>query len=215
MSLRDEMNQEAVAHGAGSQGGDIFSFVTGNFKMRIMSKPVAIATHFFGKGVPSAVCVGMEKGCPHHNEGQDKPSVKFMAYALIRKEDGDQFKLAELPWSVVSRIADFQEDEDYAFDGYPMPYDIKVKVDKENPDPKQIYKTEASPNRGVITEEEQNMLDEAIKKITPEEFVAKRKEKQLAKNGPYKPEMTGNTGTSVGGGIEYPDEEIDPMDIPF
>lgn len=187
MSLRDDMRKDAEEYGM-SQSSNLFQFEkSGSYRLRILTNPVAIATHFFGKGQGSHVCYGMHKGCPFHDEGAPKdkdgnpksPSVKYMAY-VIDRSDG-RVKIGELPWSVISRFADFEEDEDFKFDSYPMPYDIKVKVDKENKDPKSIYKTDASPQKSELTPEEADAFMAGSKKITPAQFVEKRKEKELAK----------------------------------
>lgn len=181
------MQQGAKEHGAESTS-DLFQFdKSGQYRIRLLTKPVAIATHFFGPGQPSVVCVGVDKGCPFHgpeapkdDKGNEKrPSVKFMAY-VVDRSDG-KVKLGELPWSVIGRVADFEEDEEFQFDGYPMPYDIKIKVDKENKDPKSIYKAEASPKMEPISAEEGVELSDKISKTTPEQYVQKRKDKQLEK----------------------------------
>lgn len=187
MSIREQMKQDAEEHGMNT-GGDFLQFETGDYRLRILTKAEALATHFFGPGQPSHICYGSTKGCPFHGEGAPKDektgkersaSVKYMAYVLDRK-DG-KVKLAELPWSVLSRIADFEEDEDYKFDAYPMPYDVKIKVDKANKDPKSIYKTEASPKSEPVTEAERDLLMASMEKLTPADFVDKRKKNELNK----------------------------------
>ena len=53
-------------------------------------------------------------------------SSKFLCHVIDRK-DG-KIKLAELPYTIGTTIAGYQSDEDYKFDGFPMPYDIKVNA---------------------------------------------------------------------------------------
>lgn len=226
MSLKDDMQKDQEQYGAGKKG-DFFQFKkSGLYKIRILSKPVALATHFFGKGVPSSVCYGEDKGCPFH--GGDGPSVKFQTYVLDRA-DG-KVHLGEIPWSVLSAIADLETDEDYSFSGYPMPYDVKITVDKENTDPKQIYKLVPSPAKTELTAAEQAELDQKLSKMTVEVYVEKRKNDALQKHkddGTYEREMERrgkldaelkqameeNAGKEPA--IKYPDEEINPEDIPF
>lgn len=188
MSTRDVLNQTAEEHGMNS---GLFQFEkSGAYKLRLLTKPVALATHFFGRGQTSAICFGADKGCPFHGErapkdedgNEKRPSVKFVTY-LINRATG-KIQLGELPWSVISAIADFEEDEDYAFKEYPMPYDIKVTVDKENKDPKQIYKTLASPKQEALTGDEMVELKSALGKMTPEAYVDARKQKQMNKGKP-------------------------------
>lgn len=219
MSLKDEMKNGAEQYGAGSQS-DFFRFdKSGVYKIRILTKPIAIATHFFGKGVPSAVCYGKKEGCPHHKG--DKPTVKFVSY-LINRTTG-MVQLGELPWSVISVVAELEQDEDFKFENYPMPYDIKVTVDKENNDPKQIYKTLGSPKATPVTTEEDNQFQEKMSKLNPEEFVLKRKEKQLEKDkqsgtwiSPEQMDQEKQATVVDPETIEYPADDLpDPKDIPF
>lgn len=229
--LRDEIKRSSEESGIG-QNNNYFQFKTsGKWRLRILTNPVAMATHFFGQGKGASVCYGMEKGCPFHGEeapkddkgNEKRASLKFSCY-IIDREDG-KIKFAELPLSVVMRIADFEEDEDFKFNGYPMPYDIKVTFDKENKDPKSMYKTEASPKQEPITVEEENTLAESMSKLNPVDFVQKRKEKQLEEhknNGIWDKanEARANRLRSqkdVSGkdedGVEYPKEDLG--EIPF
>src|SRR6185436_12988590 len=154
MSLRDDMKKDQEQYGAGKKG-DFFRFEkSGVYKLRVLAKPIALATHFFGKGVPASVCYGQDKGCPFH--GGDGPSVKFQTYVLDRT-DG-KVRLGELPWTVVDALATYEEDPDYTFTEYPMPFDIKVTVDKENSDPKQIYKVMPSPKHETLSSDEMGEL---------------------------------------------------------
>ena len=225
MSLRDDMQKDAEQYGAGKKN-DFFKFdKSGVYRLRVLSKPLALATHFFGKGVPSNVCYGIDKGCPFHSG--DGPSVKFQTY-VIDRTDG-KVKLGEIPYSVLSVIADFEEDEDYAFSEYPMPYDVKVTVDKENNDPKQIYKTLASPKREPMTADEMGDLAGCLGKMPVEAYVEKRKQDQLQKHkddGTWDREQERRAKVakeleeSIAEGAknapkdDYP-EGVNPEDIPF
>jgi hypothetical protein len=235
-TLDEIMKDAAEEHGLGG-GTDFFHFSkSGDYKLRVLTQPVPMGTHFFGKGVKGSVCYGGPKGCPFHGiiptsetgEYYKNPTVKFNAYVLDRT-DG-KVKLGELPWSVVSVLSDLEKHEDWTFDGYPMPYDITVKYDKENKDPKQIYKTIASPKREPITTEVENELIEKTTKQTVEAYVESRKTKQMQEHKDKgiwlsedvraerqreflekaQVEPTGEVPT-----IEYPEETINPEDIPF
>ncbi len=205
MNFKDTINQEAREYGGGSQS-DKFEFENeGVYRMRILCMPKVLATHFFGKGNPSAICVGIEKGCPFHKENEvNKPSLKLVTYIIDRK-DG-KIKLAELPLSISYGLNDLKQDEDFLFDEFPMPYDVKITYDPNNPDPKAKYRLVGSPKREDLTDEEKQELEQALIKMTPEDYVAKRKEKQLTKIEvvPVK--------------APYPtaeEEEIDINDIPY
>lgn len=204
MSTRDILDEATKEYG-GSRGG-IFQFKkSGTYILRILTKPVALATHFFGAGQKSCTCFGKDRGCPFHTEKDKDPSVKFVTY-LINRADG-KITLGEIPWSVLNLIGDWEKDEDYSFDGYPMPYNIKVIVDKENADPKQIYKALPSPKRGDLTPEEQAELATLLEKQTPEQYVQKRKDAALAAHA------SDGLNQEVDDG--YPTENRNPEDIPF
>ena len=180
MNFKEMINQEAREYGGGGQS-DKFEFDReGVYRMRILCMPKVLATHFFGKGNPSTICVGIEKGCPFHKEDAvNKASLKLVTYIIDRKDS--KVKLAELPLSVSYSMDDLKNDEDFAFDEFPMPYDVKITYDPNNPDPKAKYRMVGSPKREELTDEETQELEQALTKMTPEDYVAKRKEKQLTK----------------------------------
>jgi hypothetical protein len=175
-SFMDSIKEESKRYGGGSGNSDFFQFEKGVNKMRILVQPAVIAFHFFGEGQKPDVCVGIDEGCPHHKDGDKKPAIKLATYIIDRK-DG-RVKLAELPLSISYSLNDLQEDSDFAFDVFPMPYDVKITSDPDNTDPKAKYRLVASPQREDITTEEENLLKEAMAKMTPEKYVEIRKNKQ-------------------------------------
>lgn len=236
-TTEDVLKQANEEYGGGSSG--FFKFEkSGVYKLRLLTKPVAMATHFFGKGQGSHICYGEDKGCPFHGEnapkddkgGEKKPSVKFVMY-VADYSDGGKVKLGEIPYSVLGAVADLEKDEDFKFDGYPMPYDIKVTFDKENKDPKQMYKTLGAPTRSEISDEMRNILLDKVTSNSPEQFVQKRKDSELEKqkaDGTWQAEQDRRqkrrdeiASMRVEGGgkpidvIEYPENDINPEDIPF
>ena len=198
MSLQDDIQKEAEQYGVKpSESGDYFKFEKGVNKLRILNKPAILAMHFFGKGEKAVVCIGIQEGCPYHKEDDQKASIKLVTYVIDRKDD--KIKLAELPLTVGYSLDNYMEDEDYAFDEFPMPYDVKITHDPDNSDPKSKYVLIPSPNKTELTEEEQKVFEEAMKKMTPEQYVERRKAKAM-------PEKA----------TKYPDEEaIDAESIPF
>lgn len=183
-SQKDLLNQAKDDYGVGGGSDDFFQFdKTGEYRIRQLTAGFPLATHFFGKGIKAKVCYGVEKGCPFHGkgaprddkDGEKKPSVKFVCYVLDRR-DG-KIKLAELPYSVIKVVTDLQEDSDYSFEDFPAPYDLKVTFDKEA-SPADMYKTLPSPKIEPLTAEQADVLEEKLKKITPNAYVEKRKEKQ-------------------------------------
>lgn len=179
----DELDAQTKQYG-GATSGDRFEFKKGVNKMRILVFPEILATHFLGgKGGTAAICIGIEEGCPYHGDkaprddkGNEKlPSLKLCTY-IIDREDG-KVKLAELPLSVRYALKDLQDDEDFAFDDFPLPFDVKITHDPDNKDPKQKYRVMGSPNRVPITAEEQVAFDEKMARMTPTQYIEKRKAK--------------------------------------
>lgn len=203
MGFKDDIAAESKQYGGGGGNNDFFQFEKGANRMRILVQPKVIAFHFFGKGEKPDICVGIDERCPHHKEDSKKPSIKLATYILDRK-DG-KVKLAELPLSISYSLSDLQEDEDQAFEDFPMPYDIKIISDPDNNDPKAKYRLIGGTQRVPLTELEKTDLDNAMAKMTPEQYVQIRKDKQ---SGPKK---EGDVDLDK----EYPTEDIDPKDIPW
>lgn len=173
----DSIKTEAKKYGGGGSNSDFFQFgkTKQTYRMRILAEPKVIAFHFFGEGQKPDVCTGIDEGCPHHKEGDKKPSIKLATY-VIDRADG-KVKLAELPLSISYSLNDLQEDSDYAFSEFPMPYDVKIVHDPENPDPKAKYRLVNAPSSD-ITGDEGKAFDDAMAKMTPEQYVQIRKDKQ-------------------------------------
>ena len=227
------MKEDARQFGGG-KGNDFFQFrESGQFRFRILTKPKAMGTHFFGKGSKPAICYGIAEGCPFHTGDTDDATVKFNCYVLDRA-DG-KIKIGELPYSVYGRVADFQENPELEWNGgeFPMPFDLITTYDKENKDNRQKYKTEFSIKRTPLSQEEETALKMKTDALTIEDYVEKRKNKQLQEhkeNGIWESEQRRRVevGAKIeqtvrearqnapqSSGIEYPKDDINPDDIPF
>ena len=104
-----DLDAEVKQYG-GHTSSDRFEFEEGANKMRVLTFPVILATHFIGgKGGTAVICVGIDEGCPFHGDkapkddkGNEKaPSLKLVSYIIDRRDD--KVKLAELPLSVRKR----------------------------------------------------------------------------------------------------------------
>jgi hypothetical protein len=184
----DAIKSESKKYGAGAGNSDFFKFEEGIQKIRIATEPEVIAYHFFGEGQRPDVCIGIDEGCPHHKEGTKRPTIKLCTYVIDRK-DG-KVKFAELPLSISYAINDLQQDQDFAFEGFPMPFDVKITYEPKNPDPKAKYRLVASPKQETLTADEDREILVALEKMTPEKYVQIRKDKQLSlvKQKPEYPE---------------------------
>ena len=208
-SLND-LDKEVKQYG-GSTGSNKFEFKKGANKVRILTFPEILATHFFGKGNPSVICVGIEDGCQFHKDDNDRPSLKLVSY-VVDREDG-KVKLAELPLSVRYGLQDLQNTEGFEFSDFPMPYDVQIFHDPDNNDPKAKYRTTDIPKMIPLTKEEQESFDAEMKRMTPEQYVEKRKAKVRGVDSGYKA-PSDQVGT-ITPKVSYPTEDINPDDIPF
>lgn len=210
---KDLIEKAKSEYGMGGGGSDYFQFdKSGEFKLRILTPCYPLASHFFGKGMKPAICYGEDKGCPFHGENAPKddktgepkgPSVKFVGYVIDRADN--KLKVAELPYTVIKAVTAYQNGGgDYQFSDFPMPYDIYVTYDKEAA-PSDMYKIMAARSDSPLLEEETQVLKEKLEKMTPEQYVERRKDKQ--RGGVATPDTREVP--------DYPEGEIDPEGIPF
>lgn len=101
--------------------------------------------------------------------GEEGVSIKGVCWVLQE----DMIKLAKLPYTVVKSVRAFQNDEETAFDDFPMPYAINVKA--KGAGTKEVEYTvipsrKETPISAVI-------LEELKKKPSPEDMIEKIKAK--------------------------------------
>jgi len=208
MSFADKFKQqeeEARKEGFKS-GGGWFKFVEGGNLFRVISEPEMI----FEKH-NTGICY---TDCGY--EG----SPKLMCYVLDRK-DG-KVKIAKLPYTVGTTIVSFESNEDYAFEGFPMPYDIRVNA--VGAGTKEVeYTVVPRPVREPV---ENKVLDELNAKKPMLEVITKMKEAKKAEHmadgsfqaeqerrAKLKDELSEKRGTPDS--VAYPTDDISPEDIPF
>lgn len=120
-------------------------------------------------------------------EGDKNVSIKGVCWVL---QDG-LIKEAKLPYVVVKAIKALMEDQDYAFEEFPMPRAINIKA--KGAKTKEVeYTVMPSPKETPVSAE---ILTQLKEKLSPEALVDKKKGKVTP--------------------VEYPEEDIDPADIPF
>jgi hypothetical protein len=157
MSLADTLKQQEKDFGVGGNSG-YFRCEEGNNKVRVLVAWQPVAKHFLAEGEPPVTCIGEDMGCEYHGKkapvGRDgkpaKPSVKFVTYVLDRA-DG-LVKQAELAYSVIKSIVTLSEDPDWAFDAFPMAYDVTIKYNKQEA-PAKMYQVVPSPAKDPIPAE--------------------------------------------------------------
>ena len=241
MNINSQLNEGQKEYGVNSNT-PYFKFEKGDNRIRILTEGEVIATHFFGKGQRPSVCYGVEKGCPFHGErapkddkgNEKKPSLKYTCYIIDKRDAEEKIQIADLPYSIIKQVGDYQENIDYAFTSFPMPYDVTVKFDPDSPSPASMYKVIASPKQEPVSDTVMGKLAEKMTTLTPKDSVAKKKNRQMQEHTeqgilitPEKAkenrkewvERVNKEAAAKGelelDTIDYPVNEINPEDIPF
>lgn len=233
-SLNEQLEQAQKEFGTGNKT-NYYKFQEGNNRIRILTEGKVFGQHFVGNKF--STCYGKDKGCPFHYSDEDsKMSTKFVCYILDLNDKEQKIQLADLPYSVIKQVGSYQENPDYAFDSFPMPYDITVKYDSKAA-PANKYQVMPSPKREEVSEEIKLKLSESMSNVTPESYIERKKsrsiedhqekgvwlfpeklasmEEERVKN--YKKDLANHNAKMKGKtfDLEYPVEEINPNDIPF
>ena len=180
-------NKMDWVNSAEKQSGEYFNVSEGENRIQLLSHCAPYILKWTGSKYEPA------------EEGDTNTSVKGVCWVL---HDG-VIKLATLPYTVVKAIKGFMEDTDYSFEEFPMPRLINIKA--KGAGTKEVeYVVIPSPNLAEVSQE---TLEELKSKPSPEEMVEKMKSKKSA---------TSTESTEKSAGVpDYPDEEINPEDIPF
>ena len=193
----------------GGSKGLYYKVKEGKNRIRILSPLFPFASHFTSKMTPPITCVGKEdclecKKTVKDKDGNEKentPNVKFMCHVLDYV-DG-QIKLAQFPLTIFLALRDLQNDPEWSFNELPMPYDITINA--ENAGTTSVkYGVVASPKREPISQE---VADKLAKLHTPDQI------KQAMINKQKK--FLGLVAAEPDEKVPYPEEEINPADIPF
>lgn len=192
-----------VNEGGSNQESDFYKLKdkvkdgNGDTKIRILTRPVAVFK--LQRGVyPNTEDLGYVESDYQPAKGESV-QIRGWVWAVIR-ETGE-LKIITLPYSVVSLIQQLRSNEEYAFEDFPMPYDITIHNTGEGAARYSI--TAARQNTPVSPEE-----TAALEKQTPiEDIVRRMKEKRLGK--------AMERVSPVKEGVEYPEENININDIPF
>lgn len=135
-------------------------------------------------------------------EGDKNVSVKGVCWVMVRDDEGEMaIKQAKLPYKVVKAIRGYAEDPDWSFD---LPFKHPFTLTAKGAGEKTVdYTLQVSPKEVEIP---QAILDELKEKPTPEEIIEKIKggvsQGKTDKGAEVQPP-------------EYPEDELQPEDIPF
>ena len=131
MSLKDLIKKAEDEFGL---GGDYFKVQEGANKMRVLCEPEIYASEY-----------------------QGKQTIKFVAWVIDRKDN--KIKPYFMPKRVLDGIAALQEETDYSFTDFPMPFDITVNA--EGAGTKEVkYNVIGARVNTPLTEDEKKALAE-------------------------------------------------------
>jgi hypothetical protein len=210
MGFQDEIDSD-------KQSGDFYKMREGEQRFRIMAEPVKKVDRY-GHGIcyPGApycnpdvmrkeydakVAEAKAAGTDPKKVSAPSLGIKWMTWAILRGKP-DKFVILQLPKALAEKLRSWMESEDYSFNSFPMPYDIFIVADENVGTTKVKYDILAARQNTPITEEEQADFE----KQTPIKQILERlqqKQKERVEGG----EPVGK--------VAYPDEEINPDDIPF
>lgn len=193
MRFEEQFEQDKQKHQISES--DWFKFKEGDNKMRILSEPKIIVERF-----KVGICY---EGCNYCGKDEQNVSIRYLTW-VIDRADG-KVKLFKMPYKTTKQLVAYKMDADggFGFEDFPMPYDININAEKAGTT-KVVYTLIPARKNVPLTEEEQTTLDKCT---VPESIIAKMKAKQRAKVEGIKEEDSG--------AVSYPEDEIDPNEIPF
>ena len=152
-------------------GGDIWKPKNGDNRVRLLSGYEVYGFHWIGdkQTGTGGICIGKDNGCKFCGKG-DKPKAKFLIWILDRTDS--EVKVAQVGYTVVQQIGEYQENPEWAFEETPG-YDINIKRTGQSIETK--YTVQPSPNKVALTEEEQALVIDTIKPLKG--IISRMKEK--------------------------------------
>lgn len=204
MSLNEKAKKDAQSEYANKSNW--FKFREGKNKIRVLVEPMAIYEDY-----KMGICY---TGCGF------KGAIKYLSYVIAYEEDKQEdgtivvhksLKLMKIPYRIFQYIASLELDEDYKFEGFPMPYDITI--DAKDAGTKEV-KYDCKP-RPVRDDVPQNLLDQLKKERPIPTVIESLKKKNMEKHGATGVASTSQVDEADEGGVDYPEETINPEDIPF
>lgn len=205
--LKDKLNQAQKSE-HNSSGSGWFKFSEGKNSIRVLTEPEPFFEDF-------------KKGICYTDCGFSG-SAKTLAY-ILDNNDG-RVKLMRIPYTISEMIASWQTDEDWAFEAFPMPFDIII--DAENAGTKEVvYKPTPRPKKSEVSND---IKEQVMKQKTCAEVIAKLKEKNIEKHktdGTWQKEQDrkiqlkqdlasarkGSGEAVTIEGYEYPEDNGDPV----
>lgn len=159
--LKDKIKQAESSEFNGG-GSNWFKFKEGRNSIRVLTEPEPFFEDF-----KRGVCY---TGCGYQG------SAKTLAWVI---DNGDgRLKLMRIPYTISKLIASWQTDEDWAFESFPMPFDINI--DATGAGTKEVdYKVTPRPKKSEVSAE---VIDAVMKENTCAEIIESLKAKNIEKH---------------------------------
>ena len=153
----------------GTTSGGWFKFEDGDNKMRVLTMPAVMGQHFSPGGY-KGICIGAEDNCEGCKE-ETKATPRWLTWILDYKDN--ELKLIKFPYKIIKSLGEYQNNEEYAFETFPMPYDINITAENAGTTDV-VYTIIPARNESEVSKEALEALEKEGK---PEDIVEKMKEK--------------------------------------
>lgn len=188
---------------------DFYKLVNGHNKMRILTEFVKVIAMNEGKqykGIFTGTDIEERAWVEAGGKSKDgkfirRTSFKAWAWAIVRSVEGDEIKIVQFGNSVIKQLFALKNDTEYGFTDFPIPYDIDINTTGAGTLEANYTVVPARQNTEVTNDE----MAKLNKKKTIEDIVGAILDKQNGK----KNDMSGSSA------VPYPEEKINPEDIPF
>lgn len=214
MSYKDKLDAELESNKEynSKRADDWFKFKEGDNTFRVLTEPVMLFEKF-----KVGICY---TDCGYQG------SPRLLTYILDRADN--KVKLAKLPYTLGEQILNMENDQDYGFSGFPIPYDITIKAIGAGSKEVKYSAPLPRPVKPLSIEVSDSLKDlkscsEIIEKMKVNQ---KQKhvddgtwQKELDRKEALKKEM-GEMRAKPGESVKtapdyYPTDTIDPKDIPW
>jgi len=156
---------------------DYFNFSEGETKLRVLTQPVKVRQYFKdGKYVL----------VDDNYSGEEKATTKGWSWCVIR--DIGELKIVKFLFSVIKLVQALMVNEEYAFEGFPMPYDLTIKATGDGLERR--YEVVAARKNSPVTEAELEALE---KKTSIQDIISKMRDKAGTKPAYPQPDAEDET----------------------
>lgn len=201
MSLKEKLANANNSEHA-QKSSDWFKFKEGDNTIRVLTEPET-----FFEDYKLGIC---------YTDCGFQGSVKGLSWVLDRADN--KIKLMKLTYNFMQQLENYESDEDYSYEEYPMPYDVKINA--KNAGSKEVkYSYIPRPRKEL----DPKIIEDLSKEKSCIDIIEKMKENNINKHkedGTWDRIRQENAELKerldkVRPVADEPDDEINPEDIPF